>query len=84
VGGATAVVAAGVLLVAAVFSWACLRLKDWAQLPGFLALVLSAVLVTNTVAWTYQYLLVGALLWIGLMLRTETDADVAGGARPVR
>jgi len=38
--------------------------------------------VTNTVAWTYQYLLVGALLWIGLMLGTEANADVAGGGRP--
>jgi hypothetical protein len=84
VGGATAVKAASALLVAAVFSWAFLRLRDSAQLFGFLALVLLTVLVTNTVAWTYQYLLVGALLWIGLMLRTETDADVAGGTRLVR
>ena len=80
-GGATAVKAASALLVAAVLGWACLRLRDSAQLLGFLALVLLAVLLTNTVAWTYQYLLVGALLWIGLMLRTETGADVSTEAQ---
>ena len=50
-------------------------------LLGLLALALLAILVTNTVAWTYQYLLVGALLWIGLMLRAEPNSDVAGGER---
>ena len=79
VGGAAAVKAASALLVAAVFGWACLRLKNLAQLVGFLALTLLAVLVTNTVAWTYQYLLVGALLWIGLMLRVEGEAGAAPG-----
>ncbi|HLE61031.1 MAG TPA: hypothetical protein VI700_05800, partial [Thermoanaerobaculaceae bacterium] len=78
-GGAIAVKAASVLLVTAVFGWACVRLRSLAQLVGFLALALLAVLVTNTVAWTYQYLLVGALLWIGLMLRAEPEAGVAGG-----
>jgi hypothetical protein len=80
-GGATAVKAASALLIAAVLGWACLRLRDSAQLIGFFALALLAVLLTNTVAWTYQYLLVGALLWMGLMLRTEADADVSTEAQ---
>lgn len=71
--------AASVGLLAAVFGWACLRLRNLAQLFGFFALAVLALLVTNTVAWTYQYLLVGALLWIGLMLRAEPEASVAGG-----
>jgi hypothetical protein len=83
-GGATAVALAGIGLVTAIFGWACVRLRTLGQLVGFLALALLAVLVTNTVAWTYQYLLVGALLWIGLMLRAEGAADADDGARPVR
>jgi Na+/H+ antiporter NhaA len=73
--------AASALLIAAVLGWACLRLRDSAQLIGFFALALLAVLLTNTVAWTYQYLLVGALLWMGLMLRAEADADVSTEAQ---
>lgn len=77
-GGATAVALAGIGLVTAIFGWACVRLRTLGQLVGFLALALLAVLVTNTVAWTYQYLLVGALLWIGVMLKVEPVADAMG------
>jgi hypothetical protein len=75
VGGATAVNAASGALLAAVFAWACVRLRTLGQLEGFLALALLGVLATNTVAWTYQYMLVGALLWIGVMLKAEPVAD---------
>ena len=34
--------------------------------------------VTNVVAWTYQYLLPGVLLWLGLM---ATDPARPGAAR---
>jgi hypothetical protein len=81
IGGASAVKLASLVLVAGAFAWACLRLRRLAQLVGFLALVLLALLLTNTVAWTYQYLLVGALLWIGLMLKAEGEADVTGTGR---
>ena len=64
---------------ATVFAWAYLRLWRLPQLVGSFALALLALLLTNTVAWTYQYLLVGALLWIGLMLKAEGEADVAAG-----
>jgi hypothetical protein len=76
-GGVTAVRFASLALVATVFVWASARLRTPAQLPGFLALALAALLLTNTVAWTYQYLLVGALLWIGLMLRAEGGSEFA-------
>jgi hypothetical protein len=77
VGGVAAVRVASLAFVAAVFVWAIARLRTSAQLPGFLAIALAALLVTNTVAWTYQYLLVGALLWIGFMLRAEPGSEVA-------
>lgn len=80
-GGATAVKVASLGLLAAVFGWACARLRSPGQLAGFLALALVALLLTNTVAWTYQYLLVGALLWIGLMLKAEHGPDRAGVGR---
>ena len=70
-GGATAVKLAAAAAVAAVFAWAWRRLRRLPELVAFLAAALLAVLLTNTVAWTYQYLLVGALLWLGLMLRAE-------------
>jgi hypothetical protein len=76
-GGAVAVTAASAALLAAIFGWACASLRSLAQLVGFLALALLALLLTNTVAWTYQYLLVGALLWIGLMLGAEPEARAA-------
>jgi hypothetical protein len=78
VGGAAAVKVTSLVLVAAAFVWACLRLRSLTQLVGFLPLALVALLLTNTVAWTYQYLLVGALLWIGLMLKAEPGARVPG------
>jgi len=77
IGGAAAVKLASGVLVAAAFAWACLRLRRLSQLAGFLALALLGLLLTNAVAWTYQYLLVGALLWIGAMLKAEGEA---GGA----
>jgi hypothetical protein len=84
IGGAVAVKLASVVLVSPAFAWACLRLRRLAQLAGFLALALLGLLLTNTVAWTYQYLLVGALLWIGLMLRAEGEANVSAGDRAAR
>jgi hypothetical protein len=80
-GGATAVKVVSLGLVAAVFGWACARLRSPVQLAAFLALALLALLLTNTVAWTYQYLLVGALLWIGLMLKAEPGPGPAWEGR---
>jgi hypothetical protein len=84
IGGAAAVKLASVILVTAAFAWACLRLRGLSQLVGFLALALLGLLLTNTVAWTYQYLLVGALLWIGLMLKAEDEAGISEGGRAAR
>jgi hypothetical protein len=84
VGGAPAVTLASLVLVGAVFAWACLRLRRLSQLVGFFALALLTLLLTNTVAWTYQYLLVGALMWIGLMLKAECEAEVAASGRTGR
>jgi hypothetical protein len=50
------------LLVCAVIS-----LTSLPRLFAFLAASLLLMTVTNVVAWTYQYLLPGALLWLGLM-----------------
>jgi hypothetical protein len=77
-GGATAVELASAAGVAAVFAWAWLRLRRLPDLVAFLAAVLLAVLLTNTVAWTYQYLLVGTLLWLGVMLRAEDQGPFEG------
>ncbi|MBZ5587535.1 MAG: hypothetical protein LAO05_03160 [Acidobacteriia bacterium] len=76
-GGATAVKLGSLVGVAVVLGWAWRRLQRLRELVAFLAAALLAVLLTNTVAWTYQYLLVGALLWLGLMLRAEQPAEPA-------
>jgi hypothetical protein len=70
-GGPAAVTLVPLVGAAAVFAWAWRRMRRLPELVAFLAAALLAVLVTNTVAWTYQFLLVGALLWLGLMLRAE-------------
>jgi len=81
-GGPAAVRAAPIAAAALVFLWAWRRLKSLPELTAFLAAALVAVLVTNTVAWTYQYLLVGALLWLGLMLRAEDPIAVPEAPHP--
>ncbi len=70
-GGPLAVKAAPFVAAVAVFAWAWRRQRTLPELTAFLAIALAAVLLVNTVAWTYQYLLVGALLWLGSMLRAE-------------
>ncbi len=77
-GGAAAVRVAPVVGAAAVLVWAWRRLRSLPDLCAFLAAALLVVLLANPVAWTYQYLLVGALLWLGLMMRAEEPQPFTG------
>lgn len=56
---------------------AFIHLKRLAQLFVFLACSLFLVLLTNVLAWTYQYLLVGILLWVSFMAREQEQPIIA-------
>ena len=50
---------------------AFLKLDSLRRLFGFLSAALFFMLLFNAVTWTYQYLLLGALLWLALMTTEE-------------
>ncbi len=52
---------------------AFLKLNSLRRLFGFLAGALFFILLFNTVTWTYQYLLIGALIWLALMTLHEPE-----------
>lgn len=56
-----------VLIIYAIF-----KLRNLTQLFGFLSLSLLLMLLTNTIAWTYQYLFLGIFLWLGVMQKDLT------------
>jgi hypothetical protein len=51
------------------------------RLLGFAALSLFLMLLTNSVAWVYQYMLVGALIWLGWMAQEEAVSAADRAAR---
>ncbi len=64
-GGAAGVQLANVGGQVLVIAGAWFRLGSLTRLFGFMALSLLCLLMTNAVAWTYQYLLIGVLTWLG-------------------
>jgi hypothetical protein len=71
-----------------VLLFAVIALTSLPRLFALLAASLLLMTVTNVVSWTYQYLLPGALLWLGLMAapsdRSPRDAGPASEPGPVR
>ena len=76
--GAAGVRAVGAAAQLLLLGLAAIALTSLPRLFAFLAASLLLMTVTNVVAWTYQYLLPGALLWLGLMA-AEPDRPPASG-----
>jgi hypothetical protein len=66
-GGAAGVRTVNAAAQVVLLALAAAALTSLPRLFAFLAASLLLMTVTNVVAWTYQYLLPGALLWLGLM-----------------